>query len=109
MRKKTVLFQCLQQGQVKSNNYPCSECDIKFKSKVEFIHHKKVMHEQKTLHECHICGNFFSRPSGLRRHQVPMLQNIFFIPIEASTILVLVMNQEAFSSSIQGYRFEVLY
>ncbi|TNN07162.1 Zinc finger protein, partial [Schistosoma japonicum] len=48
-------------------NFPCTECDQRFKTSGTLWRHKKT-HEKRVYHLCPICSTSFTRLSNLNRH-----------------------------------------
>ncbi|KAI9330831.1 hypothetical protein BDR26DRAFT_938659 [Obelidium mucronatum] len=54
-----------------AENLHCKLCDVKFSRKYDLTRHNQSLHPSSVdecIHECHICGKWFSRPDALMRH-----------------------------------------
>ena len=48
------------------HNFPCDECDKKFRHRASLLKHKKM--HQGIVYTCHLCGKVYAYPDGLNEH-----------------------------------------
>lgn len=53
---------------VKSRQFPCDKCQIKFRSFSALLDHKSTMHSERSSLQCHVCSKQFDRLQKLAVH-----------------------------------------
>ncbi|KAJ3079055.1 hypothetical protein HK102_004057 [Quaeritorhiza haematococci] len=49
-------------------NFPCDECNARFRRKQDLQRHRRTMHSEAKLHRCPNCDKEFARADALKRH-----------------------------------------